>query len=146
MTDDHNFTIFPYLFTYTHIRGLIAAGFGPLILAIVYYCLHQAGIITNLSVNEVAWGIFSTFLLAFVQGGAGAVFTIEKLSMKKATTIDFILIYFTLLMVYLLNGWMTPSWIVIGIFTLIFIIGYFIIWTIIYQSVKKSIKQINAKL
>lgn len=49
-------------------------------------------------------------------------------------------------MVYLLNGWMTPSWIVIGIFTLIFIIGYFIIWTIIYQSVKKSIKQINAKL
>lgn len=66
--------------------------------------------------------------------------------MKKATTIDFILIYFTLLMVYLLNGWMTPSWIVIGIFTLIFIIGYFIIWTIIYQSVKKSIKQINAKL
>ena len=66
--------------------------------------------------------------------------------MKKATTIDFILIYFTLLMVYLLNGWMTPSWIVIGIFTLIFIIGYFIIWTIIYQSVKKSIKQIDAKL
>lgn len=65
------------------LRGLIAAGFGPLILAIVYYCLHQAGIITNLSVNEVAWGIFSTFLLAFVQGGAGAVFTIEKLSMKK---------------------------------------------------------------
>lgn len=141
MTDDHKFTVFPYLFTYTHIQGLIAAGFGPLILAVVYYCLHQAGIITNLSVNEVAWGIFSTFLLAFVQGGAGAVFTIEKLSMKKATTIDFILIYFTLLMVYLLNGW-----IVIGIFTLIFIIGYFIIWTIIYQSVKKSIKQIDAKL
>lgn len=139
MTDDHKFTVFPYLFTYTHIQGLIAAGFGPLILAVVYYCLHQAGIITNLSVNEVAWGIFSTFLLAFVQGGAGAVFTIEKLSMKKATTIDFILIY-------LLNGWMTPSWIVIGIFTLIFIIGYFIIWTIIYQSVKKSIKQIDAKL
>lgn len=128
------------------LRGLIAAGFGPLILAIVYYCLHQAGIITNLSVNEVAWGIISTLLLAFVQGGAGAVFGIEKLSMKKATAIDFALIYFTLLTVYLLNGWMTPNWVVIGIFTLVFIIGYFIIWAIIYQSIKKSIKRINAKL
>lgn len=45
------------------LRGLIAAGFGPLILAIVYYCLHQAGIITNLSVNEVAWGFFLLFCL-----------------------------------------------------------------------------------
>lgn len=128
------------------LRGLIAAGFGPLVLAIVYLCLHHAGVITSLSVSEVTWGIISTFLLAFVQGGAGAVFGIEKLSLKKATAIDFALIYFTLLLVYLLNGWMTPSWTVIGIFTLIFILGYLIIWTIIYQSIRKSIKRMNAKL
>ena len=128
------------------LRGLIAAGFGPLVLAIVYLCLHQSRVIVSLSVNQVVWGIFSTFLLAFVQGGAGAVFAMEKLSLKKATAIDFTLIYITLLLVYLLNGWIAPSWSVVGMFTLIFIIGYFLIWAIIYQSIKKSIKKVNAKL
>ena len=128
------------------LRGLIAAGFGPLVLAIVYLCLHRSGVITTLTVNEVFWGIISTFILAFVQGGAGAVFAIEKLSMKKATAIDFALIYFTLLLVYLLNGWITPSWIVISIFTFIFVIGYVIIWAIIYHSVKRSIQEMNTKL
>ena len=42
-------------------RGLIAAGFGPMILAVLYLILQKQGAIKTLTVNEVCLGIVSLF-------------------------------------------------------------------------------------
>ena len=39
-------------------RGMIAAGIGPIVLAIVYLILQQVSAIETLSVNQVCIGIF----------------------------------------------------------------------------------------
>ena len=60
-------------------RGLIAAGIGPIVLAIVYLILQQASAIETLSVNQVCIGIFSITALAFIAGGMNAIYQIERL-------------------------------------------------------------------
>ena len=40
-------------------RGMVAGGFGPIILAIVYLSLYHNGVIETLTVEEVCKGIFS---------------------------------------------------------------------------------------
>ena len=56
-------------------RGLVACGFGPLILAAVYLILQQAGLQT-LTVQEVCVGIISRWGLAFLGGGINVVYQI----------------------------------------------------------------------
>ena len=46
-------------------RGLIACGFGPIVLAIVYMILHQTANVQMLTVNQVCIGIFSITILAY---------------------------------------------------------------------------------
>ena len=58
-------------------RGLAAWGFGPLILAGVYWILQQQGLIHSLTVNEVCLGIISLTVLAFIAGGMNFLYQIE---------------------------------------------------------------------
>ena len=48
-------------------RGLIACGFGPIVLAILYLALQHHGAIEVLTVNQVCLGIFSLSALAFIE-------------------------------------------------------------------------------
>ena len=65
-------------------RGLIACGFGPIVLAVLYLILHYKGLIDTLTVNQVCTGIFSITVLAFTAGGMNAVYHIERLPLMSA--------------------------------------------------------------
>ena len=60
-------------------RGFIAAGIGPIVLAIVYLILQHSADINTLTVHEVCSGIFSLTTLAFIAGGMNAIYQVERL-------------------------------------------------------------------
>ena len=127
-------------------RGLIAAGFGPVILAILYLILHRADAVDTLTVNEVCIGIFSLYVLAFMAGGMNVIYQIEKLPLMVAILIHGGVLYVGYLMTYLLNGWLKTGKTPILIFTVIFILGYLAVWGIIYFTTKKKTREMNEVL
>ena len=50
-------------------RGLVACGFGPIVLAVVYLVLREHAGVQMLPVSQVCVGIISLFFLAFIAGG-----------------------------------------------------------------------------
>ena len=127
-------------------RGLVACGFGPLILAVLYLILQkQAGILT-LTVEQVCLGIFSLWVLAFVAGGMNVVYQMERLPLMVAILIHGGVLYITYLATYLLNDWLEWGAAPILVFTGIFVVGYLMIWAVIYSVVRRSTRQINEML
>ena len=128
------------------LRGLVASGFGPVLLAIVYLVLNQLGVVQTLTVREVCIGIFSLFALAFVVGGMNAIYQIEKLPVMPAILIHGVVLYVSYLTVYLINDWLQWGLTPIFVFTAIFLLGYFLIWVIIYSANKKNTARLNKQL
>lgn len=124
-------------------KGLTAAGFGPIVLAVLYLILQKQGIVQSLTVNEVCLGIFSLFTLAFIAGGMNIVYQIERLPLMVAILIHGITLYISYLGTYLLNGWLQSGAAPILVFTIIFILGYFAIWIVIYSTTKKRTEKVN---
>ncbi len=127
-------------------RGSIACGFGPIILAIVYLIFQQAVDLQTLTVNEVCIGIFSLTLLAFVAGGMNAIYQIERLPIMVAILIHGCILYISYLGVYLINDWIDLGIIPIIVFSVIFVIGYIVIWAIIYSIIRRNIVELNEML
>ena len=127
-------------------RGCAACGFGPLVLAVLYLILQEQGILEHLTVNQVCLGIFSITALAFIAGGMNAIYQIERLPLMVAILIHGCVLYVTYLATYLLNGWLNRSATPILVFSGIFVIGYLIIWAIIYSTIKNKTDHINAML
>lgn len=128
-------------------RGLVASVGGPVILAIIYLCIQGGGEAMTLTVNEAALGILTSALMAFIAAGISVVYQIEKLPLMWASFIQAIVLYLDYLLIYLLNGWLKSDPKVILIFTIIYIAGYAVIWTMIYfLSIRPSIKKINRKI
>ena len=127
-------------------RGMVACGFGPIVLAVVYLILQGAGVIDALSVNEVCIGIFSLALLAFIAGGMNAVYQIERLPLMVAILIHGVVLYVGYLGTYLLNDWLDIGMIPIIVFTAIFVVGYIVIWTVIYLMTKRKTAKLNRVL
>lgn len=127
-------------------RGIIACGFGPIILAIVYLILQQTADVHTLTVNEACIGIFSLTALAFIAGGMNVIYQIERLPLMVAILIHGGVLYISYLGTYLLNGWLTWGVTPILVFSGIFVVGYFAIWTIIYSIIKKNTDEINEML
>lgn len=50
-------------------RGFIGAWGGPAILAIVWLALQNAGVVTEIAVNEAVLGVLSSIVLAFIATG-----------------------------------------------------------------------------
>ena len=124
-------------------RGLIAAGFGPIVLAILYLILQHEGVVETLSVNEVCLGIVSLFVLAFIAGGMNVIYQVERLPLMVAILIHGVVLYITYLWTYLLNNWLEGGVIPILVFTGVFIFGYIAIWAIIYAIIKKRTERLN---
>ncbi len=124
-------------------RGLVAMGFGPIVLAIVYLILKQSAVIDTLSVNQVCIGIASLSALAFVVGGMNAIYQIESLPLMMAILIHGGVLYIGYLATYLLNDWLDFGIMPIIAFTAIFAIVYIIIWAIIYSAIKRNTTKIN---
>lgn len=127
-------------------RGLIACGMGPLVLAVLYWILHQKGILDTLTVDEVSLGILSLTLLAFIAGGMNALYQIERLPLMAAILIHGAVLYASYLGTYLLNGWLASGTTPILVFTVIFVLGFFAIWAVIYAVMRKRTAKLNAIL
>ena len=124
-------------------RGLIACGFGPIILAVVYLIIQHRCDILFLSVNQVCVGIFSITVLAFIAGGMNFIYQIEHLPLMVAIFIHGIVLYISYLVTYLINGWLELGTTPVMVFTLIFVLGYIAVWIIIYSVTKRNTDHIN---
>ncbi len=125
------------------LRGLIAGGFGPIILAILYMILQHNNIIDTLTVKEVCTGIFSVSVLAFICGGMNAVYSIERLPLSVSIMLHGAVLYICYLVTYFLNSWLESGIKPILVFSGIFILGYLVIWTIIYCVNKRKTEKLN---
>jgi branched-subunit amino acid ABC-type transport system permease component len=112
-------------------------------LAIVYLILQHRALITTLTVTQVCIGIFSLSALAFIAGGMNVIYQIERLPLMAAILIHGSVLCVSYLLTYLLNGWLQWGAAPILIFSGIFIIGYFIIWAIIYSIIKRRTHSLN---
>lgn len=124
-------------------RGLIACSFGPIILAVCYLILWHKGLLVTLTVHEVCLGIFSLSGLAFIAGGMNVVYQIERLSLMLAIMLHGLVLYISYLLTYLINGWLEKGTTPILVFSFIFVIGYLIIWAIIYSVTKRRTDRLN---
>ncbi len=126
------------------IRGMLFAWGGPVIMAVVWLCLKKAGFVEILTVAQVVLGILSTTIMAFIAAGVSIVYQIETLPKSIAALIQMAVLYIDYMGIYILNGWLPVE--KVGIFTLIFIAGFAVIWSIIYISIRMKVKRINQKL
>jgi hypothetical protein len=127
-------------------RGLIFGGFGPIILGIVYAILDKTVANFSLSGMEVLVAVCSIYLLAFVQAGASVFHQMERLSMPTALLCHLSVLYFAYILCYLVNRWIPFEPAVILIFTVVFVVSYFLVWGIVVISIKVTTKKLNRKL
>ena len=127
-------------------RGLFATGLGPIVLAIVYLILKQSAGIDILTVNQVCIGILSLSVLTFIAGGMNAIYQVERLPLMTAILIHGGVLYIGYLGTYLLNDWLDFGIIPIIVFTAIFVVGYIVIWVIIYSIIRRNTAKLNEKL
>ena len=127
-------------------RGLVACGLGPIVLAVFYLVLQRQGAVEILTVNQVCLGIFSLSALAFIAGGMNVIYQIEQLPLMVAILIHGSVLYLSYLGTYLLNDWLEGGVTPILVFSGIFVIGYLVIWVIIYSIIKRNTERLNAVL
>ena len=118
-------------------RGLVAFGFGPVVLAVVYLVLQYQCDVQTVTVNEVCIGIITLSALAFAAGGMNFIYQIEKLPLMVAILIHGTVLYISYLCTYLVNGWLERGVTPILVFTGIFVLVYLAIWAIIYSIIKR---------
>ena len=127
-------------------RGLVAGGFGPVILAVLYIILDHSGEIVSLTASQVCTGIFSLYALAFIAGGMNVMYQIERLPLMAAISIHGGVLYIGYLITYLVNGWLELGKTPIMVFTAIFIAGYLAIWAVIYHITRRNTRRLNEML
>lgn len=127
-------------------RGVASAGIGPIVLAIIYLIIQKAAGIDSLTVNQACVGIFSITALAFIAGGMNAIYQIERLPLMAAILIHGVVLYIGYLGTYLINDWLDFGVLPVIVFSAIFVMGYIVIWTIVYLIVRKNTDKLNKML
>ncbi len=128
------------------LRGLLAASGGPVVLAIVYGILGVTGEVSAFTPKEVCLGILTVTLLAFIVAGMTAIYQIEQLPLPTMILLHGAALYIAYILIYLLNGWVLNQLKPILVFTGVFIAGYGLIWTIIYNVERSKAEKINKML
>ena len=124
-------------------RGVAAWGVGPIVLAVLYAILHSQGVVDTLTVEEVCTGIISLSVLAFIAGGINFLYQIERLPLLVAILIHGSVLYICYLLTYLINGWLDWGTIPVMVFSLIFGVGYLVIWAVIYSVIRRNTAKVN---
>ena len=127
-------------------RGLVASGLGPIVLGVLYLVLQRSAGLVTLTVNEVCIGIFSLTALAFIAGGLNALYQIERLPLMGAILIHGCVLYTGYLVTYLLNDWLEWGRAPILVFTGIYVLGFLMIWAVIYAIIRKRTEKLNHML
>ena len=128
------------------LKGLVACGFGPLILAVVYWIIGKAGAVESLSVEEVCTGIITLAALSFIVGGMNALYQVERIPLPVAILIHGMVLYICYLITYLINNWLEWSMISVLVFTGVFIVGYLVIWAVIGAVIRRRTARLNELL
>ena len=124
-------------------RGLVAFGFGPLVLAVFYLILQQQTAIEVLTINQVCLGIVSLSALAFLAGGMNVIYQVEQLPLMAAILIHGIVLYISYLATYLINGWLELGVTPLLVFSAIFVTGYLAVWAVIYCITRRNTEKLN---
>lgn len=122
-------------------RGLLFAWGGPVVVAIVWFCISKTGQLESLNVEEAVLGILSSTVLAFIAAGITVVYQIERLPKPMAGLIQLGVLYADYLVIYLMNGWIQPE--LVAVFTVAFLAGFGIIWGGVYLTVRWNVKKMN---
>ncbi len=126
------------------LRGLVAAGFGPIAYGIVILVIELCGVDTMQNGVVIFKAIISTYLMGFVCAGLSAIWQNERLGLGLAILIHGTSLYLLYLITYLVNGWILTKNILI--FSIIFILGYLLVWLVIYLIEKVRAKKFNQQL
>ena len=127
-------------------RGLMACGFGPMVLVVLYLILQSRGLVQTLTVSEVCLGIVSLSALAFIAGGMNVLYQIETLPLMVAILIHGSILYISYLGTYLINSWLEWGTTPILVFSGIFVFGYLAVWAVIYSIIKRDAAKLNEML
>ena len=127
-------------------RGMVAFGVGPVVLAMLYLIVGSQTGVEVLTVSQVCRGIFSLSVLAFLAGGMNAIYQVERLRLMLAILIHGGVLYAGYLVIYLVNGWLEWGIMPILVFSAIFILGYLVIWGVVYSIIRYKTARINLML
>ena len=134
-----------YVKAFLH-RGLMFGGFGPIIFGIIIFIVSKTTEDLVLNGASMLTGIISTYLLAFVHAGASVFNQIDHWSIGKSLLCHLSTLYVAYSFCYVVNTWIPFEPKMLLIFTAVFMAIYFIVWGIVYLSVKATSKSFNAKL
>lgn len=121
-------------------------GFGPIVLGIVYGILGATGTVEAMTPMEVAKGIFSITIMAFIAAGITAIYQSERLPLPFAIATHAVVLYLDYLVPYLLNNWIAKETTALIIFSAVFFGGFALIWLTVLLITKRSAKKLNKKL
>ena len=127
-------------------RGLIFAGFGPIILGIVFFFIDISGVDLTIEGTEILLAIISTYILAFVHAGASVFNQIEHWPLAKSLGCHFSSLFTVYTLTYILNSWIPFEPVALLVFSLIFATVYFTVWLTVYVSNKVYTRKLNAKI
>ena len=75
-----------------------------------------------------------------------AIYQIEQLPLMVAILMHGGVLYICYLGTYLLNNWLDFGVLPIVVFSAIFVVGYIVIWAIIYSIIKRNTAKLNKML
>ena len=127
-------------------RGLICAAGGPVVLAIIYGILGSTGAVESFTPREICLGILTITMLAFIVAGMTAIYQMEQLPLPMMILLHGGALYIAYILTYLMNGWLQNSLVPILVFTGIFVVGYALIWLIIYRVETAKAEKLNKLL
>ena len=127
-------------------RGLMFGGFGPIIFGIIIFVVSKTTEYLGLNGSDVLTGIVSTYLLAFVHAGASVFNQIEHWGIGKSLLCHLSTLYVAYSLCYVINTWIPFEPKMLLVFTAIFMIIYFVVWGVVYFTIKATSKNFNAKL
>ena len=127
-------------------RGLMFGGFGPIVAGIVYLSWSYTIDGFSLGGMEVFVAILSTYLLAFIHAGASVFYQIEEWAMAKSLLSHLSTLYAVYTLCYLINSWIPFHFKVLLVFTLSFVLLYFVVWICVVIGIKLTENKLNSKL
>lgn len=127
-------------------RGLMFSGLGPVTAALVIFIISHFEENLHLEASQVLIMTVSTYILAFVQAGATVFNQIEHWSVPKSLACHFSSLYAVYVLSYLVNTWIPFNINVILVFTAIFVVTFFVIWTTVFLAVRHLSKKLNKNL
>ena len=125
-------------------RGLMFGGFGPIIFGIIIFVVSKTTEYLGLNGSDVLTGIVSTYLLAFVHAGASVFNQIEHWGIGKSLLCHLSTLYVAYSLCYVINTWIPFEPKMLLLFTAIFMIIYFVVWGVVYFTIKATSKNFNA--